>query len=122
MNYQSASFREGVTRKCPTCGYESHAAPLEVDISTGGISRGGWATVVNGKQSLLIEALNRAHPRACRIEALEAALWGDRGGDLEDIRKLLAQHVHHLRKALKASGAPVGIKTHWGAGYSLEVL
>lgn len=91
-------------------------ADLHFDIATLTATRGGRTLDLTPATLKLLRALMQAAPAVVSREQAEQAIWGDSPPDSD---AALRGHVHALRQAVDAEGAPPLLHTRHGVGYRL---
>jgi DNA-binding response OmpR family regulator len=121
MNYHSSPYREGITRRCPTCGHEPQNGPVQVDVTRNAIRMGDWTLQITPCQTRIAQAIAAAYPRGATYEHIEHVIYGNGAAQSVDPQNTIKTMVCHLRNRLSKAGAPFRIVTYYGTGYGLEV-
>lgn len=99
-------------------GVKIDIEPAILDLSTGILSRQGRSAQLRVKQSLIMDALLRAYPRAVSPDGIMASLYSLESE--EPAQKIVHVHISLLRKALRESGIPLWIETRYKYGWTLS--
>lgn len=122
MNYQSATFRPGVTRICPTCGHEHLQFPVAIDPTANRAKHKDWTARLTRSEAIFLHSLAQAYPGGRTWDQLSHALYGGKIRDSElDPVDTIKTMCCKLRSRLLREKAPFVIITNWGVGYSLRM-